>query len=152
TPPYTWSVVSGTLPSGIALNPTTGTLTGAATAVGNFSVTIQVADSKSQTAQKALSFTVTSPPVEVATSSLPGAIRGVSFSQQLTAAGGKSPYNWAVTAGTLPGGLAIAGSTGVISGIPTATGSFAFTVTVTDADSHNASRALSITVIAPPLL
>lgn len=151
TPPYTWSIVSGTLPSGIALNQTTGTLTGAATAVGSFSATVQVADSKSQTAQKALSFTVTSPPVEVATSSLPGAIKGVSFSQQLTAAGGKSPYRWAVTAGALPGGLTLADSTGVISGIPTATGSFAFTVTVTDTDSHNASRALSINVIAPPL-
>jgi hypothetical protein len=152
TPPYVWSVAVGSLPAGIALNPTTGTLTGAATAVGNFSATVQVADSKSQTAQKALSFTVTSPPVEVATSALPGATRGVNFSQQLTAAGGKSPYNWSVTAGSLPGGLTLAGSTGVISGTPTATGSFAFTVTVTDSDSHNASKPLSITVIAPPLL
>ena len=151
TTPYSWSVTAGALPSGIALNPTTGALSGAPTAAGSFSATVQVTDSRSQTAQKVLTFTVTLPPLEVVTSTLPGAIKGVSFNQQLNAAGGKSPYTWTVTAGALPGGLSLAAATGVISGTPTAAGSFNFTVTATDADSRTASKALSITVAAPPL-
>jgi len=151
TPPYSWSVATGTLPSGIALNPTTGALSGSPAAAGSFSATVQVTDSRSQTAQKVLMFTVTLPPVEVVTSSFPAAIKGVSFNQQLNAAGGRIPYTWSVTAGALPGGLSLAASTGVISGTPNATGSFSFTVTATDADSHAASKPLSITVAPPPL-
>jgi hypothetical protein len=151
TPPYSWSVATGALPSGIGLNPTTGALSGAPAAAGSFSATVQVTDSRSQTAQKVLMFMVTLPPVEVVTSTLPAAVKGVSFNQQLNAAGGKAPYTWSVTAGALPGGLSLAAPTGVISGTPNATGSFSFTVTATDADSHTASKPLSITVAPPPL-
>jgi len=151
TPPYSWSVASGALPPGIGLNATTGALSGAPTASGSFSATVQVTDSRSQTAQKALTFTVTLPPVEIVTSTLPGAVKGVSLSQQLNAAGGRPPYSWSVTAGALPGGLNLAAATGVISGTPTVSGSFSFTVTATDADSHAASKQFSITVAAPPL-
>jgi hypothetical protein len=150
-PPYSWSVAAGSLPSGIALNPSTGALSGAPGAAGSFSATVQVTDSKSATAQKSLTFTVTLPPVEVVTSTLPGAIKGVGFSQQLNAAGGKPPYVWSVTGGSLPGGLSMAPASGLLSGTPTAAGSFNFTVTATDADSHAASKALSIAVAAPPL-
>ena len=151
TPPYTWQVMAGALPAGIGLNPNTGALSGAATTGGNFSATMQVTDSRSQTAQKVLTFTVTLPPVEIVTSTLQAAIKGVGFNQQLSAAGGKAPYTWAVTAGALPGGLSLASTTGIMSGTPNATGSFAFTVTATDADSQTASKPLSITVAAPPL-
>lgn len=154
TPPYTWSVVTGALPGGISLNPATGALTGTPNAEGSFAATVQVTDSRSQTAQKALTFTVTvpaAPPLEITTSTLPGATKGVSFSQQLNATGGKQPYTWTMTSGALPGGVNIAAATGIISGTPNATGSFSFTVTATDADSRTASRALSIIVAAPPV-
>jgi hypothetical protein len=151
TPPYSWSVATGALPSGIGLNPTTGALSGAPAAAGSFSATVQVTDSRSQTAQKVLTFTVGLPPVEIVTSALPAATKGVICNQQLNAAGGKPPYTWSVTAGALPGGLGLAAATGIISGTPNATGSFSFTVTATDADSHTASKPFSITVAAPPL-
>lgn len=151
TPPYSWSVSAGALPAGIGLNASTGALSGAPAAAGSFSATVQVTDSRSQTAQKALTFTVTLPPVEIVTSTLPAAIKGVGFNQQLSAAGGKPPYTWSVTAGALPGGLSLAAATGIISGTPGAAGSFNFTVTATDADSRTASKPLSITVAAPPI-
>ncbi len=44
-PPYYWSVVSGTLPPGLELDPTTGRLTGIPIGAGTFSFTIQVMDS-----------------------------------------------------------------------------------------------------------
>jgi hypothetical protein len=112
-----------------------------------------VTDSRSQTAQKTLTFAVTDPPVppvEIVTSTLQAATRGSAFNQQLNATGGKPPYTWNVTAGALPGGLALA-TTGIISGTPAATGSFSFTVTATDSESRTATKALSINVAAPPL-
>ena len=157
TPPYSWQVVSGTLPAGINLNSTTGTLAGTPTGTGSFAATIQVTDSRSQTAQKPVTFTVTEPAgppvpaVEILTSTLPAATKGVAFNQQLNATGGKSPYTWTVTSGALPGGLALA-TTGLISGTPGVTGSLSFTVTATDSESRTASKPLSITVAAPPLL
>lgn len=155
TPPYSWQVATGALPAGISLNSTTGTLAGTPTTTGSFSATIQVTDSKSQTAQKALTFTVTDPPVppvEIVTSTLPSATKGASFSQQLNATGGKAPYTWSVTAGSLPGGLGLAAATGIISGTPAAAGSFSFTVTATDSELRTASKPLSIVVAAPPLV
>ena len=155
TPPYTWSIASGALPGGISLNATTGVLSGTPTAAGSFGVTIQATDSRSQTAQKALTFTVTDtalPPVEITTSTLPSANKGIGFSQQLSASGGKPPYTWAVTTGALPAGLTVASATGLISGTPTVSGQFSFTVTATDSESRTASKALSINVLGPPLL
>lgn len=155
TPPYSWQVATGTLPAGISLNSTTGTLSGTPTASGSFGATIRVTDSRSQTAQKALTFTVTDPPVppvEIVTSTIAAAAKGVGFNQQMNATGGKPPYTWTVTAGALPGGLGLAAATGIISGTPAAAGSFSFTVTATDPESRTASRPLSINVAAPPLL
>ena len=154
TPPYSWQVATGTLPAGISLNPNTGALAGMPTLTGNSAVTVQVTDSKSQTAQKALTIAVTAPPVppvEITTSSLPPATKGVAVNQQLNAAGGKPPYSWSVTAGALPAGLSLAAATGIISGTPNATGEFSFSVTASDAESRTASKPLSITVLPPPL-
>jgi len=64
----------------------------------------------------------------------------------LTATGGTTPYTWSLSAGTLPAGLTLASSTGVISGTPTGTGTSNFTVQVTDANSLTATKAFSLTI------
>ena len=57
--PYTWSLVSGTLPAGLSLSPS-GQISGTPTSVGTSNFTIQVADSSipAQTATQGLSITV----------------------------------------------------------------------------------------------
>ena len=57
---------------------------------------------------------------------------GVSYSKTLTASGGTSPYSFTVTAGSLPSGLSLS-KTGVLTGTPKASGTFSFTVSVSDA-------------------
>ena len=86
-------------------------------------------------------------PLAVATSSLPDATVGTPYSAQLQAAGGTPPYTWSVSAGLLPAGLSL-GSSGAISGTPSADGTFNFTVQVEDSQAMTAIKDLSI-VVAP---
>jgi len=150
--PYTFAVTTGTLPGGLSLNATTGAITGTPTAGGTFPFTVTVTDSSSP-AQKAtanLSITISSLTITPAT--LPGGTVGTAYNQTLTATGGKAPYTFAVTSGTLPNGLALSAA-GVISGTPTTGGTFAFTVTVTDSSTPalTGTANLSITISGGPL-
>ena len=60
--PYTWSVVSGSLPAGLSLASNTGVISGTPTAAGTASFTAQVRDANSQTASQAFSITINAPP------------------------------------------------------------------------------------------
>ena len=61
--------------------------------------------------------------------------------------GGTSPFTWSVSAGTLPPGLTLGASTGLLSGTPTTAGSYSFTVKVTDSSGLSDTEAVSLTVI-----
>ena len=71
-------------------------------------------------------------PLEIITTSLLDGTYGITYRQTLSAFGGKSPYTWTNSFGALPPGLTLA-TNGIISGTPTANGTFNFTVKVTDA-------------------
>ncbi len=60
TPPYSWSVASGSLPAGLALNSATGTISGTPTKEASYAFTMRVTDSgnPSQSASKSLSIVV----------------------------------------------------------------------------------------------
>jgi hypothetical protein len=90
-------------------------------------------------------------PLTITTSSLPSGMIDISYGVTLTATGGIPPYNWSLSAGTLPNGLNLNSSTGEISGTPTTTGTFNFTPEVTDANLDNAIRNLSIDIQSAPV-
>jgi Subtilase family/Putative Ig domain len=150
TTPYTWSVASGSLPTGLTLASGTGVISGTPTATGTSNFTVQVSDVNSVTATQSLSITVVPPPLTVTTTSLPSGTQNAAYSATLTVTGGTAPYSWSITAGTLPAGLSLASATGVISGTPTGTGTSNFTAQVTDANSAMTTKALSITVGTTP--
>ena len=79
---------------------------------------MKVTDSANNTGTKALSITVAAAaqPPTVTTASLPGGTAGTAYSTTLQASGGTTPYSWSVSTGTLPAGLSLVASTGVISG------------------------------------
>ena len=87
----------------------------------------------------------------ISTSSLAGGTTGTAYSQTLAVSGGTSPYSWTVASGSLPAGLSLNISTGVISGTPSAVGTSSFTVQVMDAETVTDTQALSIVVSAPDL-
>jgi len=76
---------------------------------------------------------------------LPEATVGTPYSQNLTAGGGTGPYSWALAGGSLPAGVSVTAAGGV-TGTPTARGSFAFSVAVTDSanPSHSTTYAMSL--------
>ena len=57
--PCTWSIASGALPAGLSLDPTSGTISGTATAAGPSAFTVEVADSAGNSATAALAITIT---------------------------------------------------------------------------------------------
>jgi hypothetical protein len=94
--------------------------------------------------------TVQAAPLTVTTSSLPAATLNAAYSTTLAASGGTMPYTWSITTGSLPSGLSLNSSTGVISGTPATTGSSSFTAQAADSSTpvQTATSSLSITVAA----
>jgi hypothetical protein len=82
----------------------------------------------------------------------PGGEVGVAYSAQLTVTGGTSPFTWSVSAGSLPPGVTLGASTGLLSGTPTTAGSYSFTVKVTDNSGLTATEPVSLAVTAGPSL
>ncbi len=150
TPPYSWSVVTGSLPPGLSLDAATGGISGTPTSPGTYSFTVQAADggSPQQTAQGSLSIAVAAAPVSITTTSLPSGAVHHAYAATLAATGGTAPYTWSITAGSLPQGLQLDAATGGISGTPTRQGTYTFTVNVRDSSSpqNSASRSLSIQI------
>jgi len=154
-PPYNWSVTSGTLPAGLSLTAPNGAITGTPSSANTFNFTMQVADTSGATASQAFTITITSntPKLTITTTSpLPNGMAGTAYSQTLTATGGTPAYKWSVTSGALPDGLALDSGSGTISGTPSKTGAFPFSVRVTDQTTAAADQALQITIgNAPPV-
>ena len=149
--PYTYSVTSGSLPSGLSLNASTGAVTGTPTATGTASFTITATDAHSYTGSQAYSVTIAAATISLSPTSLPGGTYNTAYSQTVSASGGISPYTYSVTSGSLPSGLSINSSTGAITGTPTTSGTFPFTITATDAHSYTGSQAYSLVIAAPTI-
>ncbi len=144
-PPYTWSVISGTLPQGLSMN-SAGSVSGTATTPGAGSFGIQVADSAGATASAAASIAVDPAPLAITTLALPSGMVNVDYPQQvLGATGGVSPYTWSLSSGGFAAGVSLSPS-GVVSGVPTAAGSFTPGITVTDSAGSKATMNPGLTI------
>jgi len=150
-PAIVWSATG--LPAGLSISPTTGAITGTPTTnTGSpFTVVVKVTDGNGATATTTGTLAV-NPAILVTPATLPVAIPGIAYSQQLTATGGSgSGYTFAAT--NLPSGLTITAA-GKISGTAAAAASasspFHVTVTVTDSIATVANFAYLLGV-APPL-
>ena len=150
----TWSISSGTLPPGVALDANTGLISGTPTAAGQFDFQVLAkvnADGRSDTKGLAI---VVREPVSIAAAEPFSDLRlatsevAAPFEAMLVASGGTGTYTWSLTAGSLPSGLTFA--EGAISGTPRVSGSFPFTVTVTDSEGRVANLPTRI-VVAPKL-
>ncbi|WP_213949602.1 putative Ig domain-containing protein [Luteibacter sp. dw_328] len=153
TPGYTFAM-TGTLPAGLTF--TGDTISGTPTAAGPFNVSVTATDSLSfSSSPRAYSGTVAAPTITLTPGSVPAGVVGQAYSSALIAGGGTAPYTFSST-GTLPPGVSLSPSTGVLSGQPTAAGTYNFTVTVTDSSTGTGApftKQLAYTLtVSPPTI
>lgn len=131
--PITWSVISGTLPTGLSLNSSNGVISGTPTTTGAYSFTVQ-ADNAVDSDTQAFSGSVNAAAVAptITTTSVATMTVDSVYSQSM-AATGDTPITWGVSAGALPSGLTMNSSSGSITGTPTTAGAYDFTVQATNA-------------------
>ena len=139
------SYAATSLPAGLAVNAATGLISGTPTAAGTSSVALSATNSAG-TGHATLTLTVTvGPPVITSSTSAAGTV-GSAFSYQITAT--NSPTSYAAT--SLPAGLSVNTSTGLISGTPTAAGTSSVALSATNsAGTGHATLTLTVTVGAP---
>ena len=152
--PYTWSLASGSLPPGLSLSTSKGVIWGTPTASGTYSFVVRVKDSATYpaTAIHAESIAIAAKKTSslvITTSSLPNGIVGAAYSATLSASGGIQPYTWTLTSGQLPTGLSLGATSGSISRIPTATGTYTFTIQVKGHLGGTASRSYTVSIDSP---
>jgi outer membrane autotransporter protein len=147
--PYTYTE-SGALPVGMSLSPS-GTLSGTPTSAGTYSFTVTVTDAATQTAQKTYQLTINAPNISLTPTVPQATVAAVYTPTILSASGGNAPYTYAITSGALPTGLTLSPA-GVLSGTPTAAGTFNVTVTATDKFGFQGTQAYSIAVNAPTIV
>ena len=154
TTPFTWSLTSGTLPTGLSLNPSTGAITGnPSLPATNLALTFKLSDAgvPAQTTSVNLTLTIAPGPLVITTSSLPGGVVASPYSTTLATTGGTAPFTWSLTSGALPANLSLNPGTGAISGTPSApVTSTALTFKVTDSGSPVQTNSVNLTLTIIP--
>ena len=155
--PYTWALTQGTLPIGWTLS-TAGVVSGTAPVAaeaGAINLTIGITDSGTPTALTATQqvvLTISPAPAITFTGAVPAtATYNVAYSGSAAATGGVGALTYSLVSGALPGGLTLNAATGAITGTPSASGTFPFTVKAADAYGDSASKAYSIVASYPTL-
>ena len=135
-----WSATGGTISNtGMFSAPTTSTN-------GSVVVTATSVAQSSTSASANVTVTTKSSGPTITTTSIPSVIIGSPYTADLSATGGAVPYAWSIASGSLPGGINLNRSTGVINGTISSTGNFTFVAKVTDANGKTNSRSLTLSV------
>ena len=145
TPSPTFSTFSGSLPTGLTLNASTGVLSGTPTTGGSFTFVVRATNSGGSDDSAPITVAVAAAPSLVNESPPASGTPGTAYSYTFTATGSPSP-TFSTFSGSLPTGLTLNASTGVLSGTPTAVGSFTFVVRATNAAGTGDSASIVVVV------
>ena len=150
-PAPTYTVLSGALPTGLALSASTGAITGTPTGLGGAYSFIVRATNTYGHFDLPLSGTMSAPPVF--TDSTLGRVTTAAAVNDGVFATAEPAATYAVTSnlGHLPAGLTLDATTGAITGTATESGPYGFSITATNGVSPQATVALSGTVFTSPL-
>ncbi|MEJ2047882.1 MAG: Ig domain-containing protein, partial [Dehalococcoidia bacterium] len=127
-----------------------GVISGEPTTAGSYSFYVTVTDVSGTSPPQGFVINVTQTPLTFLTTSLPDATENRSYSEYINVTGGTSPYSWAIVSGSLPDGLALTTSTGLIHGDPDddTAGTYSFVIRVTDSSTSplSAEHSFSLSV------
>lgn len=143
--PLAWSVVSGALPAGLALNTTTGALSGVPRSAGAFAVTFAVTDAGGQRVTVPTTIRIAGR-LAITTSGLPAASVGETYRARVATGGGLAPKQWRIVRGALPRGIRLDRATGVLSGMAREAGVFRITLQATDRLGARSTKKLRLFV------
>jgi len=146
TAPYSYAVTSGSLPPGLAL--VGSVVQGIPTAATTSNFTVTVTDKNASKATASFSVAIAhapAPTLTLSASTLPGIVLNSGYTTALSVRGGEAPYTFTLTSGSLPAGVSLS-SAGVLSGTPTASGTFTFGVHIVDSSSPAGSLDVSLTL------
>lgn len=142
---YTWSLTSGTLPAGVALDAASGTVSGTPQGAGNYPFVVTATDSEGRVATVSSSMRVVTR-LGIKTRGLKIASSARAYRATLVALGGVRPLTWRVVRGKLPRGIVLSQRHGTLAGSPRQSGSFRVTVEVRDALGARSQKTLVLSV------
>ena len=149
-----WSITSGALPAGLALNTATGAITGTPTASGTFNYTLKLTDVDGEFATQAQTLNVNASPT-ITTTPLSVKIytgENASIPSSATAGTALIPATGAWSATSLPAGISINADTGEFTGTPTTPGTYAVVEKITDANGLSDTETISVKVVTRPVI
>jgi len=139
-------VVTGTLPTGLSLNSSSGVISGTPTQIVSANLNLS-ATNAGGTGTSTLAITINPPQPVVSAATPPSGITGQAYTYTISATNNPTSY---VVTGSLPPGLALAASTGIISGTPTTIGAYPVTLQATNAGgTGQASVTFTVNPLAP---
>ncbi|MDX2042070.1 MAG: putative Ig domain-containing protein [Acidobacteriota bacterium] len=148
--PYSFSIISGGLPAGLTLSPSTGVISGTPTStMGNASFTVRATDANGCSGQRAYTIQTTCPTINIATNNINATV-GASFLQTIFANGQTSPFTFSFAPPSAPAWLNIS-TTGVLTGTPPAAGGYSFGVKATDANGCSNIKTITVTATCPTI-
>jgi uncharacterized repeat protein (TIGR01451 family) len=155
--PYSYALTAGSLPAGLALNTSSGAITGTPTAEGTSNFTVEATDANGCVSTRSYALDMNCPAIAVAPASIAQSDINQSFSVFVSGSGGTAPYTYVVSSGALPAGLSLNTTTGEISGTPTVAGLVSFTIESTDTFGCSGTRDYNLRIcpsiaISPPAL
>ena len=147
-PTPTFTVSSGTLPAGLTLNSTTGVLAGTPTTAGSVTFTVRATNVNGTATTPVITITTGARPAFTADTPPNNATTGFPYSYTFKASGSPAP-TFALNSGVLPTGVTLSASTGVLSGKPTVTGTFTFTIKAVNSYGTAVTPSIVVTVSSP---
>lgn len=145
--PYTWSIVSGSLPSGFSASIDSNgdyVISGTTTDIGDHALGIMLEDSAGRSVARKFNLRVIALLLVISGHAPDGEV-GTAYTFTYTVSGGLAPYKFTKN-GNLPPGLSFNTSTGTISGTPTLPGTYPFYVYVNDSQSPMAADGVADTI------
>lgn len=144
-----YTIVSGSLPSGLNLASTSGVISGTATSAAQATFTVRATNQDGDYADRAFTLPNAGPSWVTAAGALATFTKNVSYSTTVSATDDSGSVSYSIVGGALPTGVTISSTSGVIAGTPTSSLTASITVRAQDVNGNFTDRAFTIPNLAP---